>query len=35
MAPTPKLLVVTDLDGTLLDHHSYSFQPAEPALARL
>ncbi len=26
------LLVVTDLDGTLLDHDSYSFAPAQPAL---
>lgn len=29
------LLVFTDLDGTLLDHESYSFQPALPALAVL
>lgn len=28
-------LVVTDLDGTLLDHQSYSWAPAKPALARL
>lgn len=28
-------LVVTDLDGTLLDHHSYSYAPALPALRRL
>lgn len=28
-------LVVTDLDGTLLDHHSYDWQPAKPALRRL
>ena len=28
-------LVFTDLDGTLLDHHSYSFAPAKPALAQL
>mmetsp|Transcript_27378 Transcript_27378/g.41440 ORF Transcript_27378/g.41440 Transcript_27378/m.41440 type:complete len:311 (-) Transcript_27378:1348-2280(-) len=27
-----KWLVVTDLDGTLLDHHDYSFQAARPAL---
>ncbi len=27
-----QLLVVTDLDGTLLDHHSYSFAPARDAL---
>jgi mannosyl-3-phosphoglycerate phosphatase len=25
-------LVVTDLDGTLLDHHTYHFDPARPAL---
>lgn len=30
-----QLLVFTDLDGTLLDHHSYSFQAASPALGRL
>ncbi|ADN77359.1 mannosyl-3-phosphoglycerate phosphatase family [Ferrimonas balearica DSM 9799] len=35
MAHTPKLLVVTDLDGTLLDHHDYDFSAAQPALARL
>ncbi|MCV2402148.1 HAD-IIB family hydrolase [Marinomonas sp. C2222] len=29
------LLVFTDLDGTLLDHHTYSFAPAEPALSSL
>lgn len=29
------LLVFTDLDGTLLDHHSYSFKGAEDALQRL
>lgn len=28
-------LVVTDLDGTLLDHHTYSFSPARPALTFL
>lgn len=27
-----KLLIFTDLDGTLLDHHTYSFTPALPAL---
>lgn len=26
-------VIVTDLDGTLLDHDSYSFAPAKPALA--
>ncbi|OCX63426.1 mannosyl-3-phosphoglycerate phosphatase [Thioclava sp. SK-1] len=30
-----KLLVFTDLDGTLLDHATYSFQPAMPALTAL
>jgi mannosyl-3-phosphoglycerate phosphatase len=30
--PEPALLVFTDLDGTLLDHHSYSFSAALPAL---
>ena len=30
-----KLVVVTDLDGTLLDHSTYSFKPALPALGRL
>ena len=29
------LLVFTDLDGTLLDHHSYSWAPANQALARI
>jgi mannosyl-3-phosphoglycerate phosphatase len=29
------LLIFTDLDGTLLDHHSYSFQGAAEALQRL
>jgi mannosyl-3-phosphoglycerate phosphatase len=29
------LIVVTDLDGTLLDHHSYSFAAAADAMARL
>lgn len=28
-------LVVTDLDGSLLDHHSYDFSPAVPWLAQL
>jgi mannosyl-3-phosphoglycerate phosphatase len=28
-------LVFTDLDGTLLDHHSYDYRPALPALQRL
>lgn len=30
-----QLLVFTDLDGTLLDHHSYAFAPALPMLERL
>lgn len=30
-----KLLVFTDLDGTLLDHNTYSFEPALPAIALL
>jgi mannosyl-3-phosphoglycerate phosphatase len=29
---TPKLVIFTDLDGTLLDRDTYSFSPAEPAL---
>ncbi|MDO6459171.1 HAD-IIB family hydrolase [Granulosicoccaceae sp. 1_MG-2023] len=33
--PALPLIVLTDLDGTLLDHHSYSFAAAEPALNRL
>lgn len=32
---TPPLIVFTDLDGTLLDHESYSFAPARSALRRL
>lgn len=27
-AATPNLLIFTDLDGTLLDHHDYNFTPA-------
>ena len=34
MTPPP-LLVFTDLDGTLLDHHDYSWSAAQPALTRL
>ncbi len=30
-----KLIVVTDLDATLLDHNTYSFDPARPALQRI
>jgi mannosyl-3-phosphoglycerate phosphatase len=35
MKEQPCLLVFTDLDGTLLDHDSYSFEAAVPALATL
>lgn len=35
MTPPPTLLVFTDLDGTLLDHETYSHAPAAPALAAL
>lgn len=31
----PGMIVFTDLDGTLLDHHSYDWSPARPALERL
>lgn len=34
-AAASRWLVVTDLDGTLLDHHSYSAAPAQPSLDRL
>lgn len=30
-----RFVVFTDLDGTLLDHHTYSFIPAAPAIERL
>ena len=30
-----RLVVFTDLDGTLLDHHSYGYAPAQPALDAL
>lgn len=33
--PDYPLIVYTDLDGTLLDHDSYTFEPALPALQRL
>jgi mannosyl-3-phosphoglycerate phosphatase len=29
---TPQFIVITDLDGTLLDRDTYGFEPAEPAL---
>lgn len=32
---TERWAVLTDLDGTLLDHDSYDWRPAEPALRRL
>lgn len=34
MAP-PKLIFFSDLDGTLLDHHTYDWRPARPALGQL
>lgn len=30
-----KMLVFTDLDGTLMDHDTYDFEPARPALEQL
>ncbi|MFK4483623.1 HAD-IIB family hydrolase [Curtobacterium sp. AB7] len=33
--PPPDLMVVTDLDGTFLDHHDYSFDAALPMLEHL
>ena len=30
--PSPFIVIFTDLDGTLLDHNSYGWQKAEPAL---
>ncbi|HHH39410.1 MAG TPA: HAD-IIB family hydrolase [Sedimenticola sp.] len=30
-----RLLIFTDLDGTLLDHDSYSWEPARPALGQI
>jgi mannosyl-3-phosphoglycerate phosphatase len=32
MTTTPRLVIFTDLDGTLLDRNTYSFEPAQPAL---
>jgi mannosyl-3-phosphoglycerate phosphatase len=32
MMTTRKLVIFTDLDGTLLDRNTYSFEPAQPAL---
>ncbi|QDU49112.1 HAD-IIB family hydrolase [Gimesia panareensis] len=34
-AVSPPLIVMTDLDGTLLDHDTYSYAPAIPAMKRL
>jgi mannosyl-3-phosphoglycerate phosphatase len=33
--PGPSIVVVTDLDGTLLDHRTYRFDAARPAIERL
>ncbi|MCE8458362.1 HAD-IIB family hydrolase, partial [Rhodovulum sulfidophilum] len=33
--PRPALLIFTDLDGTLLDHETYSHAEAAPALTAL
>ena len=33
--PATPALVFTDMDGTLLDHDSYSFEPAVPMLQAL
>ena len=35
MKPDSQLIVFTDLDGTLLDHDTYDWQPAVPALETL
>jgi len=35
MFPRRQLVVFSDLDGTLLDHDTYSFDDARPALERL
>ena len=35
MPAKPRLLVFSDLDGTLLDHHNYDWSPARPALDAL
>lgn len=32
---TPPLVIMTDLDGTLLDHDTYSYAPAIPVMDRL
>jgi mannosyl-3-phosphoglycerate phosphatase len=33
--PASSLVIFTDLDGTLLDHHTYSWAAARPALAEI
>lgn len=33
--PKPRLIIFSDLDGTLLDHHSYDWSAAGPAMERL
>jgi mannosyl-3-phosphoglycerate phosphatase len=35
MSEKKKVLIFTDLDGTLLDRDNYSFEPALPALAKI
>lgn len=35
MSSSSRRLVFTDLDGSLLDHETYSFEPARPLLAQL
>jgi len=35
VSDSARRLVVTDLDGSLLDHESYDYAPAKPVLARL
>ncbi len=35
MPDYPDYIVSTDLDGTLLDHHNYSYEPALPAITAL
>lgn len=34
-AITPLYIIITDLDGTLLDHDNYSFEAAKPSLQQL
>jgi mannosyl-3-phosphoglycerate phosphatase family protein len=34
-APASSLVIFTDLDGTLLDHHTYSWAAARPALSEI